>query len=118
VLRPKEVDSDDEPTPPASLDFTVEALCLKAGVLETKSLPLYPVSCGNSEPDSSDFAVCVTLGVLDFFTEAVSFEVHVLGATDPSLPSVCFDSEDDSTHSLYCTPSAENLKVFLEVLSL
>jgi hypothetical protein len=113
VLRPKEVHSDDEPTPPASFDFIVDALSLKAGVLETKSLPLYPVLFGNSEPDSSNFALCVVLGVLDFLPE-----VLVLGATDPSLPSVCFDSEDDLTQSGCCPPNTLNLKVFLEVLAL
>jgi hypothetical protein len=119
ALKPKEArfsttNFDDEPTPPASLVFTVDTLCLKTGVLEKKGLPLYPVLRGDSEPDSSDFAVCVSLRVLDFFPEAVSFEVLVLGATDPSLPSVCCDPEDNSTDSGFCTRSAENLKALLD----
>lgn len=94
-------DSDDEPKPPAPFDFTVDALCLKASVLEKTSLPLHLVLLDVFEPDSSDFAVCVTPDILDFFTEAVSFEVHVLEARDPSLPSVCCDPEDDSIDSGY-----------------
>jgi len=120
-LTPKEeislTDFDDEPTPPASLDVTVDALWLKTGVLEKTDLLIYPVLRGDSEPDSSDFANCVTLGVLDFFTEAVSFEVHVLRATDPSSPSVCCDPEDNVTDSGYCTPSGENLKDLLDLFT-
>jgi hypothetical protein len=87
-------------------------------VLEETGPPLYPVLSWASEPNSSDFAACVTPELLDFFTEAVSFEVCVPGATDPPLPLVCCDPEDDSTDAGDCTPSLENLKLFLELVSL